>query len=52
LIPLFNPRVHAWNDHFALSDVTIVGVTAIGRTTVRVLNMNNARCLQLRAMLK
>ena len=52
LIPLFNPRVHAWDDHFVLSDVTIIGVTAIGRTTVRVLNINDARRLRLRAMLK
>jgi 5-methylcytosine-specific restriction endonuclease McrA len=52
LIPLFNPRVHAWDDHFVLSDVTLVGVTAIGRTTVRVLNMNDTRRLRLRAMLK
>ncbi len=52
LIPLFSPRVHAWDDHFVLSDVTIVGLTAMGRTTVRVLNMNDARRIQLRAMLK
>jgi hypothetical protein len=44
--------VHAWDDHFVLSDVSIVGVTAMGRTTVRVLNMNDARRLRLRAMLK
>jgi hypothetical protein len=52
LMPLFNPCVHAWDDHFVLSDVTIVGVTAIGRTTVRVLNMNDTRRLRLRAMLQ
>jgi len=52
LIPLFSPRVHAWDDHFVLSDVTIVGLTAMGRTTVRVLNMNDARRIRLRAMLK
>jgi hypothetical protein len=31
--------------------VTIVGLTAMGRTTVRVLNMNDTRRLRLRAML-
>ena len=52
LIPLFNPRVHAWDDHFVLSDVTVGGLTVMGRATVRVLNMNDARRIRLRAMLK
>jgi len=51
IVPLFNPRVYAWDDHFVLSDVTIVGLTAMGRTTVRVLNMNDARRIRLRATL-
>jgi 5-methylcytosine-specific restriction endonuclease McrA len=51
IVPLFNPRVHAWDDHFVLSDVTIIGLTAMGRTTVRVLNMNDARRVRLRATL-
>lgn len=49
IVPLFNPREHSWETHFHLSDVTIVGLTAIGRTTVRVLNMNAARRVRLRA---
>lgn len=52
LMPLFDPRAHTWDEHFYLSDVTIVGLTAIGRTTVRVLNMNEARRVRLRAVLK
>jgi HNH endonuclease len=51
IVALFNPRVHVWEDHFVLSGVTIVGLTAMGRTTVRVLNMNDTRRLRLRAML-
>lgn len=51
IVPLFNPRLHSWEDHFVLADVTIVGLTAMGRTTVRVLNMNDSRRLRLRAML-
>jgi hypothetical protein len=51
VVPLFNPRTHVWDDHFVLSDVTIVGLTDIGRTTVRVLNMNDPRRIRLRAML-
>jgi 5-methylcytosine-specific restriction endonuclease McrA len=52
IVPLFNPREHAWAEHFRLSDATIVGLTAIGRTTVRVLNMNEERRVRLRAVLK
>jgi hypothetical protein len=51
IVPLFNPRVYAWGDHFVLSDMTIVGLTAMGRMTVRVLNMNDARRIRLRATL-
>jgi hypothetical protein len=51
IVPLFNPRLHSWEDHFVLADVTIVGLTAMGRTTVRVLNMNDSRRLRLRVML-
>ena len=51
IVPLFNPRVHIWEDHFVLSGVTMVGLTAMGRTTVRVLNMNDTRRLRLRTTL-
>jgi hypothetical protein len=51
IVPLFNPRLHSWEDHFMLANVTIVGLTAMGRTTVRVLQMNDTRRLRLRAML-
>ncbi len=49
---LFNPRQDSWEEHFRLSDVTIVGLTAVGRTTVRVLNMNEERRVRLRAVLR
>jgi HNH endonuclease len=49
---LFNPRQHSWEEHFRLSDVIIVGLTAVGRTTMRVLNMHEERRLRLRALLK
>ena len=52
IIALFNPRKHSWDEHFRLSDITIVGLTAAGRTTVRVLNMNEERRVRLRAVLK
>jgi len=49
---LFNPRQHSWEEHFRMSDVTIIGLTAVGRTTVRVFNMNEERRLRLRGLLK
>lgn len=40
LIPLFNPRIHLWSDHFALDDGMIVGKTDVGRATAKILGMN------------
>lgn len=41
ITPLFNPRQHNWTDHFSLQpDMRMEGLTARGRTTVRVLRMN------------
>lgn len=39
--PLFNPRIHIWKDHFELIGARIVGVTPIGRATVRLLRFND-----------
>lgn len=49
---LFNPRRHSWEEHFCLSDNRVAGLTALGRTTVGVLNMNEDRRVRLRALLK
>lgn len=46
---LFHPRRQDWNDHFAWDGVYLVGKTAIGRTTIRVLDMNSDDQLALRA---
>ena len=48
LVGLFKPREHRWNDHFAFRGARIVGVTSIGRVSVRLLNMNDGRRLELR----
>ena len=45
---LFHPRRDRWNDHFTLVDGGIVGRTAAGRTTARLLEMNTGDRLQLR----
>jgi len=46
---LFHPRRHRWEDHFEWRGIYLVGKTAIGRTTVRVLNMNSEDQLALRS---
>ena len=46
---LFHPRRHRWEDHFERDGLYLVGKTAIGRTTVRVLNMNSEGQLTLRS---
>ena len=46
---LLHPRRQRWNAHFAWSGINIVGQTAIGRTTVRVLDMNSDDQLALRS---
>ncbi|OCQ95750.1 HNH endonuclease [Nostoc sp. MBR 210] len=38
---LFNPRTQQWSEHFSFSELTIVGLTDVGRTTVHLLQMNN-----------
>jgi hypothetical protein len=45
---LFNPRHHKWRHHFRYEGSVLVGKTAIGRTTVVVLDMNNPVMVALR----
>jgi hypothetical protein len=49
--PLFNPREHRWNEHFAWSAdaLTIVAATSIGRATLGALDFNRERVQQIRA---
>ena len=46
---LFHPRRHRWNEHFEWAGIYIAGKTAVGRTTVVVLNMNSHDQLALRS---
>ena len=45
---LFHPRNDTWSEHFAFEGARILGRTAIGRATVRVLNMNDPERMELR----
>ena len=48
MVALFNPREQTWAEHFALRGARIVGLTAVGRATVRVLDMNAPERIELR----
>ena len=49
VVPLFHPRRQQWIDHFAINGVHVVGLSAVGRATVQVLELNDARRLELRS---
>jgi hypothetical protein len=40
LTPLFHPRRHRWDRHFRWDGPVLVGRTAVGRTTIAVLDIN------------
>ena len=48
LVSLFHPRRDRWAEHFAWDGLSIVGLTAIGRTTIRVLELNSPARLRVR----
>lgn len=49
--PLFNPRRHKWAKHFRWDGPYLVGQTAIGRTTIVVLAMNDPDAVRVRERL-
>ena len=51
IVPLFDPRRDRWPDHFRVRGPVVEGITAIGRTTVRVFSMNDARRIERRELL-
>ncbi|MBX3415376.1 MAG: HNH endonuclease [Pirellulales bacterium] len=52
LVPLYHPRRDRWAEHFMWQGVTIVGKTAVGRATARLLSMNSWQRLELRENLR
>jgi len=54
LIRLFNPRNDRWADHFRLiaNEMRIEGITEVGQTTVRLLQMNHPDRLLERSTLR
>jgi hypothetical protein len=48
---LFNPRTDRWHEHFEWAGAALVGLTAIGQTTVHVLAINEPDSLAVREAL-
>ena len=51
LTPLFNPRINRWEEHFLMDGASIIGRTAIGRTSIWLLEMNSDILVALRTCL-
>jgi hypothetical protein len=41
LVPLFNPRVDPWKEHFTWDGPVLLGLTPSGRATIDVLRIND-----------
>jgi hypothetical protein len=41
LTRLYNPRQDRWRKHFAWQGAVLIGLTAVGRTTIQVLVIND-----------
>ena len=48
ITPLFHPRRDNWDEHFGWNGTLIAGRTAVGRATIRVLDLNGDDRLDLR----
>jgi hypothetical protein len=51
VIPLFNPRRDRWFDHFRWRGARLLGLTPIGRITIRLLAINIPDAIALRRLL-
>jgi hypothetical protein len=53
-VVLFHPRQEKWETHFTWSEdaLQIVGITTIGRATVRALHLNRAGVVNIRKLLQ
>ena len=51
IVALFHPRRDRWSDHFGLEDGHIKPLTAVGRVTVRLLQLNRPERVEERRLL-
>ena len=47
-VAIFHPRKDVWKEHFAWKGVRVEGLTAVGRATVKTLNLNRPLILAIR----
>jgi hypothetical protein len=49
-IPLYNPRIDIWEEHFVWNEDTtqILGITIVGRCTVKELKLNREKLVEYR----
>ena len=54
VVPLYHPRKHPWQEHFSWNEDTtlIVGLTPVGRATVKALQLNRPEIINLRRILR
>ena len=50
LVQVFTPRPDTWEEHFQIADFVIIGLTDMGRATVRLLAMNTPQRVELRIL--
>ncbi len=52
LVEFFNPRLQQWKDHFEWDDsgTVVVGLTEVGRATVKALEMNDTLLVEARKL--
>jgi HNH endonuclease len=48
IVALFHPRLDLWQSHFTIEEAEIIGLSPSGRATVRLLQMNSRRRVELR----
>jgi hypothetical protein len=51
LVPLFNPRLHAWEDHFTWNGPMLLGTSSNARATIKVLRINDPARIAHRRLL-
>jgi len=52
VVPLFNPRLMSWEEHFTWNGPELIGRTAIGRVTIDVLKINDPERIDYRRLLQ
>lgn len=53
VVPLYHPRTHTWNEHFAWNEeyTHLIPLTAIGRVTITELQLNREGAINVRFLL-